>query len=163
MTDRCQLVEETLTDVTLQAARALANTSSEEYMWDDGMLFKCQLEPSGSEVKRLCLPISVREMHGTCPWQVSTFRVSGQQIAEVWIKATTQQMSVYSTRSGLPWICPDALDFRRICACSDRILCAQGCPRSEAISSYYHRFISSFAKVAHPLHALTYGAPFETK
>ena len=61
MTDRCQLVEETLTDVTLQAARALANTSSEEYMWDDGMLFKCQLEPGGSEVKRLCLPISVRE------------------------------------------------------------------------------------------------------
>ena len=61
VTDRRQLVEETLTDVTLKAARALANTSSEGYMWEDGLLFKCQLEPGGSEVNKLCLPVSVRE------------------------------------------------------------------------------------------------------
>ena len=61
VTDRRQLVEDTLTDVTLKAARKLADTSSEGYMWKVGLLFKCQLEPGGSEVKRLCLPASVRE------------------------------------------------------------------------------------------------------
>ena len=65
VTDRCQLVEDTLTDVTLKAARKLTDTSSEGCIWEDGLLFKCQLEPGGSEVKRLCLPASVIDRYMT--------------------------------------------------------------------------------------------------
>ena len=58
--DRQQLADDTLADNSLTTARRLADAEAEGYEWNDGLLYKCYIDPGGTEVKRLCLPVTVR-------------------------------------------------------------------------------------------------------
>ena len=57
---RLKLAESTKVDETLAAARALADTDSEGYHWQDGLVFRTRLDQLGDKVEQLCLPKQYR-------------------------------------------------------------------------------------------------------
>jgi len=59
--DRQQLEKDTLADNSLAVAQRLARENKEGYAWKDGLLYKCQSDAQGSEIRRLCLPDTMRK------------------------------------------------------------------------------------------------------
>jgi len=58
--NRSEIVKMTLEDETLKMARNLADKEQNGYKWDEGLLFKFQLDHLGNSSKRLCVPKPLR-------------------------------------------------------------------------------------------------------
>ena len=59
-TPTSQLAQATEADPTLTTARALANTLSEGYYWQEHLLFRTRLDKIGDTKEQLCLPAEYR-------------------------------------------------------------------------------------------------------
>jgi len=61
-TSRDLLVSQTLNDKTLDNLRYLADRTAEGFAWENGLLFKHQLNQCEDSTRRLCVPLPNRKM-----------------------------------------------------------------------------------------------------
>ena len=53
---RSKLIQATKTDDSLTSARLWADSQSEGYQWQDGLVFRTRLDKLGDSLEQLCLP-----------------------------------------------------------------------------------------------------------